>query len=375
MRIDTIKGRAALPSRREPHWVRISEGCYLGYRRTENGSESFIARFRGSDGKQNYRRLGDVAALSYDQALKQAREWWEQCNAGVIKAGSVEEACRLYVDDRRVQKGEKTATDAEKRFKALVYGTTFGDKKLDELQPQDVLKWRNRLAKQSTPAHTNRNLKTLKAALNFAHRTNMVASNDAWCHVEQVSGANESRDVYLSVQQRRDLINAADPDLANFIRGLLYTGARPQELANATISDLDTRTGTLRLVYFKGKTADGKERFFPLSAKALLFFKSMVGDRIGNQPLLTWQGEFWYSERGHGRWVRLIKEARKKAKVSPDTVTYTMRHCCIADWLTGGIDVGTVAKLAGTSIDYVDKNYHKYIRSRVEDRLAEIETL
>lgn len=375
MRIDTIKGRAALPTRREPHWQRISEGCYLGYRRTDNGSESFIARFRGSEGKQNYRKLGDVAVLAYDDALKAARKWWKQCNAGVIRAGSVEEACRLYVDDRRVQKGEKTAIDAEKRFKALVYGTTFGKKKLDELQSSDVLNWRNRLAKRSTPAHTNRNLKALKAALNFANRNNLCASDSAWRHIEKVSGATESRDVYLSVNQRRKLIKASDADLANFLRGLLHTGARPQELGIAKISDLDARTSTLRLVYYKGKTAEAKERFFPLTPPALQFFRSMVVDRIGNQPLMTWQGESWYSDGGHGRWVRLFKQARTSAGLPPATVAYTMRHCCIADWLTGGIDVGSLAKIAGTSISYIDKNYSKFILSRVEGRLAEIETL
>ena len=179
-----------------------------------------------------------------------------------------------------------------------MYGTAFGDKKLDSLTAADVLAWRNRLAKSSTPAHTNRNLKSLKAALNFAFRSRLTHSDAAWKHVAQISGARESRDIYLTVDQRREFISACPDDLANYLRGLLYTGARPQELAICKVSDLDARTATLKLTYFKGKSADPKERHFPLHDDALTFFKRRAGDRIGNQPLMTCRGEGWYSSGG-----------------------------------------------------------------------------
>ena len=376
MRIDTISGRSALSARREPYWAKIREGCYLGYRKTESGSGAFIARYRDEEGKQHYRKLGDIAAFEkYDDATDQAREWFKQCEGGVINADSVEAALRAYVDDRRIQKGEKTAHDAEKRFVALVYGKKLGRKKLDKLKPKDVLEWRNALATKSTPAHTNRNLNALKAGLNWAKRNGLCISTEAWKDIQKVSGANESRDIYLTVEERQKLITNSHPDLADFIRGLLYTGARPQELASTKVSDFDLRTASLRLVHYKGNTAEPKERYFPLSPNALEFFKRITKNRIGNQPLMTCNGEGWYSAKGHGRWIPMMKKARRTAGLSEGVTSYVMRHCCIADWLVGGIDPASVSKLAGTGLEYISENYHKFIRSRVEDKLAEIETL
>ena len=138
---------------------------------------------------------------------------------------------------------------------------------------------------------------------------------------------------------------------------------------------LDTRLKTLRLVHRKGKNAEPKARDYPLSPAALAFFKAQVGDRIGNQPLMTCKGKSWYTKGGHAKWVPILKAARRSIHMSEEVTAYVMRHCCIADWLTGGIDPASVGKIAGTGLDYLDKNYHKFIRSRVEDRLAEIETL
>ncbi|CAG9251035.1 hypothetical protein PUN4_160088 [Paraburkholderia unamae] len=36
--------RAALTPRREPYWVRVSAGCFLGYRKGAAADGSFIAR-------------------------------------------------------------------------------------------------------------------------------------------------------------------------------------------------------------------------------------------------------------------------------------------------------------------------------------------
>ena len=47
---------------------------------------------------------------------------------------TVEDACKAYVEDRRREKGEKTAADAEWRFKYTVYGTEFGSTVLARLR-------------------------------------------------------------------------------------------------------------------------------------------------------------------------------------------------------------------------------------------------
>ena len=55
-KIDTRSARAKLAKRREPYWVVLTQGCAIGYRKGKNGG-SWIARWRGPDGKQRYHAL------------------------------------------------------------------------------------------------------------------------------------------------------------------------------------------------------------------------------------------------------------------------------------------------------------------------------
>jgi hypothetical protein len=69
--------REALEARREPYWARVREGCYVGYRKIEEGAGTWVARYRDDAGKQKYRALGtfvDGKTNAYDQAVKAAEK-------------------------------------------------------------------------------------------------------------------------------------------------------------------------------------------------------------------------------------------------------------------------------------------------------------
>lgn len=57
-RIDTKAGRAALLPKREPYWHKITSGRYIGARRLDDGSCTWIARLQ-IDRRKYYERLGD----------------------------------------------------------------------------------------------------------------------------------------------------------------------------------------------------------------------------------------------------------------------------------------------------------------------------
>lgn len=85
-KIDTRSARARLSGRREPYWTVISMGCALGYRRGVKGG-TWIARFRGSDGRQHYTPLGaaddardadGLTVFDFGQAQAKARAWFHQ---------------------------------------------------------------------------------------------------------------------------------------------------------------------------------------------------------------------------------------------------------------------------------------------------------
>ena len=88
---------------------------------------------------------------------------------------SVEAACRDYVEDRRAEKNEACAHDADKRFERTVYGTAFGNVPLARLVSRDIKSWRQGtgLSKSSQ----NRTMTALRAALNLAVQNRRVAAD------------------------------------------------------------------------------------------------------------------------------------------------------------------------------------------------------
>ena len=360
-RIETASGREKLAARREPYWHRIESGCFVGFRKLSQGEGTWIARWRTPENKQVYHSLEHQPNL--DTAVRAARSWFAQCEGGSHEVISVAEACKRYVDDRRLAKGSDTANDADGRFKRLVNGTQFGKIELDRLKTADITKWFHGLVKniddfededeqadefiRRSKDSANRNLRTLKAALNFAYRQGMASSRGAWERVAAFHGVGARRTRFLTLEERQALVNAAAPDLATLIAAIAYTGARPGELANAKVRDFHGN-GVLEL---DGKTG---HRHVPLSPKATKHFATCAGQRDGKEPLLMkLDGKQWdrYS------WRDSMQLARTNAGLPCDVVLYNIRHAAISEMIIGGIDILTAARLTGTSLEMIQKHY------------------
>lgn len=99
----------------------------------------------------------------------------------------------------------------------------------------------------------------------------------------------------------------------------------------------------------KSKT---EARIVPLSTAAVEFFTNLTHKRIGAHPLVADDlGTRWDKDK----WKNPFKAAGKVAKLPPDAVVYRLRHSAISELLVGGMH--TVAKIAGTSTDMIDKHY------------------
>lgn len=352
--------RKDLEPRREPYWSRLNEGLYLGYRVLQKAPlhiGTWIAR--SQDGaKKTYQALGQHEL--YDDAKKAALAWAGRVEAGVTdKPPTVQAACEHYVTHQRTEKSDKAANDAEGRFKRLVYGTAFGKTKLDKLNTIKVRAWRNaqipkgddfdddtvRRAKDST----NRNLATLKAALNLAHRDRLTSSDDAWKTVTAFEKVGKRRTIFLNTDERRKLVAQCGDGLRELVIALLMTGIRPGELAGCDVADFDKITGTLTI-----RISKTEARTVPLSTAAIEHFKTATKDRIGAAPLIPdGFGKRWNKDA----WKKPFKAAVVAAGLPEKTVMYTLRHCAITELIAGGMDSHLVAKIAGTSTAMIDANY------------------
>jgi integrase len=324
------------------------------------GDGTWIAKHRGADGMRQYKSLGGIAADGkrdpFDIASKLALAWFEQLDAGIAAAGTVADACRAYVAALKIDR-PKASTDAEGRFKRLLYSAALGRVPLERLQARDVRAWLDAQvpgddeddpdAQRRAKDSANRNLTALKAALNLAYRDKLIASDHAWRTVKPYSGVAGRRTMVLAPAQRKALLAAADKPLRHFLQAAMLTGARPGELAAATVADFDPRAGTLRLV---GKTG---ARTVPVSTQMAKLAKACCKDRIGKAPLFDrGDGKAW--ERFY--WRDKVQTAAKAAQL-PGASMYALRHTAITEMVLGGLDLLMVARLTGTSVAMIDKHY------------------
>ncbi len=367
--------RRKLAARREPYWAApLASSRYIGFRKIGDERGSWIARARMESGPQQYRALGSQSdTFDYEAACMAAREWFTSLDAGVVDSRlyTLEDACKAYVEDRRLEKGENTAADAEWRFKRSIYGTAFGTTPLPRLRTAALKVWREDL--KLTRSGANRMMATLRAALNLAVENRRAPANLAqeWRSVKQYKGADGRREIYLDREQRRALLLAASGAIRDLIEAALVTGARPGELASAARSAFDSRTRTLAL---RGKTGS---RTIPLSHAAVTLFDRLSKSKLPTAPLLSRDdGKPWIrAEWTEG--VRLAADAvgqQDATKLPLGTCLYSCRHSYITQAILDGLTTLDVARLTGTSLTMIDKHYG-HLAETGTDRLTRVQML
>lgn len=209
---------------------------------------------------------------------------------------------------------------------------------LDKLKATDTQKWLNAQLDdvddedemRSVKAGATRNLTSLKAALNFAYKNRLVGIDAGWKPVSRFHKTGNRREYFLSLEERRELLNALPPDLRQFYEAMLLTALRPGVLAKVAARDFDKMQGTLRVPHGKVQS-----HVVTLSTQAAKHFECAAKGKIGNALLFTRDdGKQWEK----GRWKKVFKRAVKKAGLPNGVVTYDMRHTAISEMIISGMD-------------------------------------
>ena len=362
--IDKARVRNRLDVRREPYWgAPIARGLFIGYRKLEQGG-TWIARWRDDDGKQRYQSIGHADSTPYDDAVKAAHAWAKQRDAGIdtSEVQTVADACKAYVKDRRREKGDANADDAEGRFMRTVYQHAIGNVKLTKLRTEQIKEWRADL--DMADASKNRTLTAFKAALNFAVRSRYLSAERAveWERVEPYE-VNTRRDLYLDRAQRHALVAELSGQAVPFFRALCLLPLRPGALASLTVADFNAKRATLHVVVDKANAG----RDVVLSPDALALFREQAKGKLPAAPLIAYDdGSHWT----RFQWNDDIKDAVRAAELPAETCAYTLRHSVITDMLVGGMDTMTVAKMAGTSIAMIEKHYGHLLHDHAAKAMA-----
>jgi integrase len=382
-RIDRVGVREKLAYRRDPYWLRLTAGHYVGYRRMTPGKPgSWLARAY-TDSGYKYETLGDFADRPdeerYDRAKLAAENWFKHLDmGGSTEPTSVKAACEAYLEKLKNEKGEQAKKDTEGYFRRLVYGDPerkipadpIARVLLSKLSKAHMADWRARaLEHNGDRSSFNRNITPLRAALNLAHEQGKVASDQAWLTAlrpfsdKELEAQCERRcKGTLDRDARRQLVEKASEEARPLFKALALLPMRPGEIAALRVEHLNVRERLLEIP--AGKV---KGRIIPLPAEAFAHFKACAKGKhpsawlIARADASQWKKEAWRDE---------IKAAAKKAKLPKATVAYTLRHSVITELVTGGLDIFTIAKLASTSVKMIEKHYghlqQEHARSALE---------
>ena len=157
--------------------------------------------------------------------------------------------------------------------------------------------------------------------------------------------------VILSREEIWRMLKSADLLKHKLVIGLIYgCGLRCMELRNIELSHLDFDRKMLHIVQAKGK----KDRYVPLSEHLIRGLQTFIkienptqylfnGNR-NSQEIETKDFDSRYSQRGV-QWV--IKTISKKAKITKDVHTHTLRHSYATHLLEDGVSIIMVQKLLG----------------------------
>jgi integrase len=384
-----VEARGKLAPRRDPYWQRVEAGCFVGFRKmTADTAGTWLARYRDPDtGKQSQHPLGEfpdlAAGARFDAASKAAREWFAHLDkGGRTEPLTVKEACANYVKHLTAAGKAQAARDTEKRFERWVDGHKIGAVVLQRLKPSDVDAWRKWLAgtaaipqdknseaprRPRSPSTLNRDMTSLRAALNLALEDGHVTTDAAWkTKLRPVKDADGRRDVYLDLEQRRALIGKASTDLAALLRALSLVPLRPGAMAALVAGNFDKRLATLTI----GKDKQGQDRKITLPKATAEFFAAQSKGKLPAAPLLARaDGSAWNKDS----WKYPIKDAVIAAELPGNVTAYALRHSTITDLIAlHKLDTLTVAQLSGTSLAMIEKHYGHLLRDHAARALASL---
>jgi integrase len=371
-RIEARSPRLRLSGRKEPYWATIERGLAVGYHRPlRGGSGTWWARVLvdSANGRTTYRStaLGGAddhadgdgeTVLNWRQAQDAARAWAaKQTKAGPL---TVEMACREYVEDLRIRKGEQAAREAEGRIRKRLL-PVLGNKRLAELTVADVRSWHSGLVEgedeetvRKSRDTANRLLSIAKAAFNFAFNGERVADDRAWRRVKAFRGVGEARKVILTETELQRLVDASEPGLRELVLIGAWTGARLGEITSAPLRAFDSAAATLRV---QGKTG-AREIHLP-DVAVILLRRLAAGKRPDDRLFTNREGLPWTRSLHQ----RPFAEAVEIAGLDPETTFYTLRHSYISRALLAGVPTKAVADHCGTSAVMIERHYAKFIRS------------
>jgi integrase len=327
------------------------------------GKKTYLFVYRFAD-KQKKHVLGTSGELDVYAALDKARDAQAKLRQRIDPAAEERQECttitdlvELYKADAETQKKRAGTLRNERGIFKRIIVHKLGHMRIEDVTQKDVSKLHASLS--ATPYHGNRMLALLSILFNFGIKSGYATSNPAK-GVKRYSETARTR--WLSSEELERLSTALESyqnqEVANAIRLLLLTGARPSEVLRSEWSEFDLPHGQWERPSHHTKTK--RTLRTPLSDAALQLLKGMAKNKASHQFLFPGAKADKARVTLQKPWQRicraagLVEEVRIKGK-RRDLVRYrptlrlydATRHSFASHLVNSGVSLYAVSKLLG----------------------------
>ena len=301
--------------------------------------------------------------LSHTQAAEVARAWAkiQIVPSAENESFTVQAAIGQYLQLRSLKVGAEGASNVAKQ-KAVLKKHVPDDllsTRVADLTDTQLLEWRGSLP--GSVGNVNSIVVYLRAALNAALKAKHVKTR-TWEALKPLAEHDEveATGVYLTPEQITKLIQSApNQPTRDLLHAAALSGFRIGELKRLKVADFRPREGYIAVP--KDKTKARKVALWP--ALSGLFERLCKGRGREEFIFTTVTGIPW---KDHGNSVR---EAATAAGM-PEVTVYDLRHSWVTAALQSGLDLLTLTKTAGTSVEMIKRYYFHLLHDKTRDLLS-----
>jgi integrase len=282
------------------------------------------------------RRVREMVGPSWKQAQDALNARKGEIAQGKFELESKRPSPRLKdFSERYLEYSRANKKSHERDYYSLRHlNTFFGNKRLTEITPWLIEKYKLQRRKEAAPATVNRELACLKHLFSMAIKWGKAIENPGK-KVKLFKEKNVSLR-YLSVDEMERLIDNCNDDLRTIVVVALHTGMRKGELLGLTwdMVDLDQR------MFILLDTKNDEIRKIPMTEKLTELFESL--------KLRHYNG--WVFRKKDGTRYKNFDEAFRRAKEKAglrNLKFHTLRHTFASHMVMSGADLVTVKELLG----------------------------
>jgi integrase len=301
--------------------------------------------------------------LSHTQAAEVARAWAkiQMVPTAENESFTVQAAIDQYLKLRALKVGAEGASNVTKQKSVLKKHVSddLQSTRLADLTDTQLLEWRGSLP--GSIGNVNSIVVYLRAALNAALKAKHVKIR-TWDVLKPLAEQDEveATGIYLTPEQITKLIQSApNQPTRDLLHAAALSGFRIGELKRLKVADFRPREGYIAIP--KDKTKARKVALWPDLSD--LFERLCDGRGRDEFIFTTVTGVQW---KDHSLNVR---EAVTAAGMQ-DVTVYDLRHSWITAALQSGLDLLTLTKTAGTSVEMIKKYYFHLLHDKTRDLLS-----